>query len=214
MRTYVYVDGFNLYYGSLKGTPHKWLDLLALFKMLLRPENDIRRINYYTARVSGRPDNPDAPTRQDFYLRALEAHTGELLRITEGHFIQKPVTMRLVKPLPFRKNMYVKVLKSEEKGSDVNLSVHLLNDAWENKYDCAVVCSNDGDMSEAMRIVRRDRHRPIILMVPGDPKQRPASAQLRRWASKTIHIPPAAIAACQLPDPIPGTSIHKPPSWA
>ena len=28
--TNVYVDGFNLYYGCLKGTPHKWLDLDAL----------------------------------------------------------------------------------------------------------------------------------------------------------------------------------------
>ena len=26
-RAYVYVDGFNLYYGALKRTPYKWLDL-------------------------------------------------------------------------------------------------------------------------------------------------------------------------------------------
>ena len=30
MRTVVYVDGFNLYYGALKGTSWKWLDLVAL----------------------------------------------------------------------------------------------------------------------------------------------------------------------------------------
>ena len=39
MRTYVYIDGFNLYYGALKGTAHKWLDINALFRNILRPEN-------------------------------------------------------------------------------------------------------------------------------------------------------------------------------
>ena len=62
MRTYVYIDGFNLYYGALKRTPYKWLDVKALFKSILRPENDILKIKYYVARVSARPDNPDAPT--------------------------------------------------------------------------------------------------------------------------------------------------------
>jgi uncharacterized LabA/DUF88 family protein len=76
--------------------------------------------------------------------------------------------------------MYVRVLKSEEKGSDVNLSVHLVNDAWNNRYDCAVVCSYDGDMAEAMRIVRRERHKSVVLVVPGDPAVRPPSVQLRR----------------------------------
>lgn len=212
MRTYVYIDGFNLYYGALKGTPYKWLDVKSLFRSILRPENDIVKIKYYTARVSARPENPDAPTRQDFYLQALQAHIPEL-EITEGHFIQKPVTMRLVHKMRFRSSMYVKVLKSEEKGSDVNLSVHLVNDAWNNSFDCAVVCSNDGDMAEAMRIVKRERHKSVVLVVPGDPSVRPASVQLRRWASKTMHIPTPALAACQLPNPIPGTSIHKPPSW-
>jgi len=126
-----YIDGFNLYYGALRGTPHKWLDVKALFGRILRPENDILKIKYYTARVSAWPDNPDAPTKQDFYLQALAAHIPEL-EITEGHFIQKPVTMRLMNKMRFRRSMYVRVLKSEEKGSDVNLSVHLVNDAWNN----------------------------------------------------------------------------------
>lgn len=212
MRTYVYIDGFNLYYGALKDTPHKWLDVKALFKAILRPENDILRIKYFIARVSGRPDNPDAPTRQDFYLQALQAHIPEI-EITEGHFIQKPVSMRLVKKMPGRRSMYVRVLKSEEKGSDVNLAVRLVNDAWHNRYDCAVVCSNDGDLADAMRIVKRERHKSVVLTIPGNPVVRPASVELKRWASKTMHIPTAAIAASQLPNPIPGTSIHKPPTW-
>lgn len=47
MRTYVYVDGFNLYYGALKNSPYKWLDIKDLFKRILRPSNEIQAIKYY-----------------------------------------------------------------------------------------------------------------------------------------------------------------------
>jgi hypothetical protein len=30
-----YIDGFNLYYGALKGTPYKWLDIVALARRLV-----------------------------------------------------------------------------------------------------------------------------------------------------------------------------------
>jgi hypothetical protein len=59
----VYIDGFNLYYGCLKGTPYKWLDVCRLSELLL-PADDIVAVKYYTARVSARPGNPTAPTNQ------------------------------------------------------------------------------------------------------------------------------------------------------
>ena len=54
----VYVDGFNLYYGALKRTPYKWLDLGKPAEMLL-PGDTIQEVHYFTARVSSRPYNPD-----------------------------------------------------------------------------------------------------------------------------------------------------------
>ena len=38
-RTAVYVDGYNLYYGLLKGTPYKWLDPVRLVAELLRDDH-------------------------------------------------------------------------------------------------------------------------------------------------------------------------------
>ena len=70
MRTRVYVDGFNLYYGALKGTPFKWLDPVRLSALLLPREHAIDRLRYFTARVSGKLD-PRAPARQQNYLKAL-----------------------------------------------------------------------------------------------------------------------------------------------
>ena len=54
----MYVDGINLYYGALQGTPYKWLDLRALSRLLL-PRDRVNRIRYFTARVA----TPHDPTR-------------------------------------------------------------------------------------------------------------------------------------------------------
>lgn len=74
VRTIVYVDGFNLYYGAVKGTPYKWLDLGALFRSLLSAQNHITAIRYYTAIVSPRPNDPSIPIRQMAYLNAIKAY--------------------------------------------------------------------------------------------------------------------------------------------
>jgi hypothetical protein len=70
MRTFVYVDAFNLFYGALKRTPHRWLNLQTLCELLL-PKHDIQSIKYFTALVSARPSDLDQPVRQQTYLRAL-----------------------------------------------------------------------------------------------------------------------------------------------
>ena len=86
MRTFVYVDGFNLYYRALKGTACKWLDLPALFAKILQSHHDILKVKYFTARVSGTPADPSKPQRQDIYLRALRRHRPEV-EVYFGHFL-------------------------------------------------------------------------------------------------------------------------------
>lgn len=91
MRTNIYVDGFNLYYGALRGTPYKWLDIRRMCELLL-PNHTIARIKYFTARISARPDDPGQPLRQQTYLRALRTlpETG----IVYGHFLTNEVHMQ------------------------------------------------------------------------------------------------------------------------
>jgi hypothetical protein len=59
LRTIVYVDGFNFYYGQLRGTPWKWLDLVRLFEMVLGPQNDLVKVKYFTAKVQPTIHDPD-----------------------------------------------------------------------------------------------------------------------------------------------------------
>ena len=58
IRTWVYVDGFNLYYGAVKGTPYKWLNLVELAKRLLPStqrsnELNISRLVYPAQLIQG-----------------------------------------------------------------------------------------------------------------------------------------------------------------
>ncbi len=57
MRMNVYVDAFNLYYGAVKDTPYRWLDLDALCRRLF-PRDEINRIRYFTAIVSRSDSRP------------------------------------------------------------------------------------------------------------------------------------------------------------
>jgi len=219
MKTFVYIDGFNLYYGSVRSTPYKWLDLMALSRRVLENRNAIAKIKYFTARIKATTADPDGPTRQDAYLRALRAHIPEF-QAYEGHFLSHPVTARLESPPPTG-TPYVRVIKTDEKGSDVNLAVHLVNDAWLDEYECAVVMSNDSDLAEAIRMVRHYHPTKLVgVLTPVRPTgyavdgRRPrTSTQLKQAASFVRLIRGNTVAECQLPNPIPGTNIHKPHGW-
>lgn len=152
MKTCVYIDAFNLYYGALKGTRYKWLDVSRLCRLLL-PKNQVVRIHYFTARLSARPNDPGQPLRQQLYLRPLQ--TIPNLTITYGHFLSQEVMMRVADPAPGQPR-YVKVIKTEEKGSDVNIATLLLRDGYNGCYETAVLISNDSDLALPLQIVRNE----------------------------------------------------------
>jgi hypothetical protein len=116
VRTIVYIDGFDLYYRALRGTPHKWLAPRMLATQLLRPTDSIVAINYYTANVSGKAD-PGQPRRQNAYLRAIESIPE--LKIYRGRFLAREVCRPLVGKIPLVHPtcdgpQYVMVADSEE----------------------------------------------------------------------------------------------------
>src|SRR5690348_13407120 len=166
----VYIDGFNLYY-TIKQTPYKWLDLSRLCSLLLSGYT-ISRIRYFTARVQARPGDPALPQRQDAYWRALTAIS--TIDICEGQFKSRPARMPLLTPaagVPPHKwtiatspPLTMWVLRTEEKGSDVNLAAFLLWDSlYSNEYEAAVVVTNDSDLATPIDLVRRKGHDAIVL---------------------------------------------------
>lgn len=106
-------------------------------------------------------------------------------------------------------------MKSEEKGSDVNIACYLLVDAFDGDYDAAVVISNDSDLAEPIRLVRRKFKKPVIVLHPCGPGRKP-SYELQKVASKSMKLDMSLLPACQFPATVTdaaGRTIHKPPSW-
>jgi uncharacterized LabA/DUF88 family protein len=168
MKTNIYIDGFNLYYGCIKDTPYHWLNVAEMCHFLL-PKDQIQRIKYFTALVTARPKDPEQPLRQQVFLRALK--TIPNLEIILGTFLSHEVKM----PRSPIGTGYVKVIKTEEKGSDVNIATHLLLDAFRNDYDLAVVVSNDSDLLMPIRVVTEQFHKPVGLL---NPQEYPSAALL------------------------------------
>jgi uncharacterized LabA/DUF88 family protein len=207
MRTIIYIDGFNFYYRAVKNTPYKWLDLKSLFQKLLSPNNQAIEIKYFTALVSGKY-NSQKPIKQQTYLRALKSITPEI-KIFYGHFLTHEVYAPLADPSENRRA--VKIIRTEEKGSDVNIAVHLLNDAWLNNYDCGVVVSNDSDIAESMKLVKEHHSNKLLgLIIPG--KGHP-SKELMKHADFIKRIRHGILKTSQMPNPIPHTNIYKPGNW-
>ena len=208
MKTIVYVDGFNLYYGAVKGTPYKWLDILKLCQLLL-PKNQIVKIKYFTAPVTARPGDLDQPNRQQLYLRALRTIPG--LEIIYGHFLEHVVKMPVASPasgLP----KYVLVIKTEEKGSDVNIAAHMINDGYKSLYEVAVLVSNDSDLVEPVKIVRAELNLPVGVL---NPFVKTPSYELRKYATFIKPIREGVLSVSQFPPIMKDTSgtFYKPPSW-
>jgi uncharacterized LabA/DUF88 family protein len=205
LRTCVYIDGFNLYYGQLKGTPYKWLDLNALCRAYLDPvNNDIRKIKYFTALVKSRPSDPDQSNRQQIFLRALK--TLPDLEIIYGHFLSHVISMPRADGIGM-----VQVIKTEEKKSDVNIAAHMLNDAFKDLYDLAVLISNDSDLSEPLRIISTELGKKIGILNPHD-KQ---SSELGKYAIFKKQIRKGALASCQFPEKLSDKNgaFRKPAGW-
>jgi uncharacterized LabA/DUF88 family protein len=105
----------------------------------------------------------------------------------------------------------VEVLKSEEKGSDVNLASRLLIDCYRGKCDIAVIVSNDSDLVFPIEHVKRHLGKTVGIV---NPHQRP-SRELLAVANFFKSVRPPVLAACQFPDKLTDAQgdFHKPPAW-
>ncbi|MFZ0829258.1 MAG: NYN domain-containing protein [Verrucomicrobiia bacterium] len=232
MKTNIYIDGFNLYYGCLKNTQYKWLDVGKLCTLLL-PKHQIQEIKYFTAIVAPRGDNPEQQIRQNVYLRALK--TIPNLTIIKGHFLSNKIRLPLANnaaptlvhsfirgfSLHFwgpgiawskkRKTIMARVVKTSEKGSDVNLATHLLHDAYRDKFEAAVLITGDSDLLEPVRIVSKEIKKVVGIMCP----QQHPSAVLLREANFYKEIRAKALSLSQFPVNLTDAhgTFHKPECW-
>jgi len=213
MKTMVYIDGYNLYYGSLRKTAHKWLDIHRLFSShILNSESKLLRVNYYTAPVLGKMcDDPDSPKRQRTYLQALRKLYPNKIAIIEGKMIAMKKKCRNLNPPP----EIVTIQNFEEKKSDVSIAIDMLTDVLCQKCDHIVLCSNDSDFEPALaRIKEISPNTRIGLVSPvRSNDSRHVSKDLLKYANWHKFIKDAHLEIAQLPCKIPYTSIKRPKEW-
>ena len=207
MATNIYVDGFNLYYGCLRRTPYRWLDLDRLCALLL-PAHTIHRIRYFTALIPEKPTDLLKQQRQLTYIRALE--TTPDLSVHYGYFLTSRVSMRLEHPLPDGTTT-ARVIKIEEKGTDVNIASHLLMDAFDRECDTAVLISNDSDLIPAIRFAKERFGLTIGILNP----HRNRSWALANIADFYRRIRRGPLSASQFPNRMQDANgaFTKPPGW-
>jgi len=216
-RTIVYVDGFNLYYGALKRSPYRWLDLVKFFRAVF-PQNDIVAVRYFTALINPQPGDLDQPLRQQLYLRALA--TRPEISVIHGHYLCHPKKMPLVTPDASGRR-FADVLFTEEKGSDVNLASHLLMDGFRDRYECAIVVSGDSDLATPITMIRQELNKKVGVLLPQRLSDGPdfklrKSAKLKSVATFFRQgVREGVLASSQFPSEITDATgtFHKPSNW-
>lgn len=203
-RVIVYIDGFNLYFGmrSKGWRKYYWLDLVALSRSLLKPDQSLMAVHYFTARIRSNQNNASDIQRQTNYLEALTSNP--MIQMHYGHYLEKPKTCR---------KCGASWLDYEEKMTDVNIAVQLLGDAVDDNFDTALLISGDSDLTEPVSWLRsRFPSKRIIIAFP------PArhSNQLTKTAHATFTIGESKLRHSQLPDSVlreDGFVLERPIHW-
>lgn len=139
-RVNVYVDGFNMYFGLIQaGYSHcKWLNLKSLINSLLKPNQEVVTIKYFTSRVS---NNPEKQRRQTIYIEALET---ENILVFYGQYQKDTIECN---------QCGFSWPKFNEKMTDVNIATHMIIDAYQDKYDTAMLISGDSDLVPPIKAI-------------------------------------------------------------
>jgi hypothetical protein len=226
LKTIVYVDGYNLYYGRLKHTPFKWLDLSKLFANHIlpfkSPSAQLDAVNFFTAeiKVNFATRQKQSGTSQEHYHRALRASKNGQVSIINGFYTAEQANA-IAYNKPPDKNSRVAIWKLEEKQTDVQMALAMFSDAINQRYEQIVVCTNDSDLEPALKMIREQCPNIKIGVViprqdPRDSKPRPANARLSKLADWVLpHITDSALADSQFPATVSGKrkKAIKPSYW-
>ena len=209
--TYVYIDGFNLYYRLRAVGSAKWLDLRRFTENILNLDrHEIKKIKYFTAKVKKNGQDPNNTIRQNAYLRAIRELPD--VEIILGKFKMRKLRGVLCGSTGGTIGKVVTIEKYEEKTSDVNLAVHMVADGYENKYDCAVLISNDADLVPPLLYIKNELRKTVVVISP----YKTVNADLRGSSSFAKTIATGRIFKnSQLPETVgtPQGDVHRPKKW-
>ena len=212
-RVIAYIDGFNLYFGMRESGLRRcyWLNMQTLAENLLRPGQELVATKYFTARITGGRAGDSAARkrkldkkrkRQSDFLEALS--TLPDVEMFEGHCLSRDIQCHSCKH-SWR--------KPEEKMTDVQIATEMLDDAYDDRFDVALILSADSDLVPPMRSIRRrfPRKRIVVCFPPGR-----SSVQLKRASHASLKISEGQLSASQFPEDVAkadGFVLKRPEHW-
>lgn len=234
LRTRIYIDGYNLYYGCLKNTSLKWLDIQVLFEKHILPSILVTKdgqpakiellplsIKFFTAKILEKAAKADDSVAcQAKYHNALKKKYNGQIDLIEGYYSLIEAKAKIVdvdKPNTSPKDCQeITVWKLEEKQSDVNLALQAYHDAITGAVDHVVIVTNDTDIAPALKLIREHTKVIVGLVIPTKDHVRIPNAGLKDHAHWVrTHINKDELTASQLPRVIHGgrQPTAKPESW-
>ncbi|EXI65854.1 MAG: 6-hydroxy-3-succinoylpyridine 3-monooxygenase HspA [Candidatus Accumulibacter adjunctus] len=203
-RVISYIDGFNLYFGlrSKGWRKYYWLDLVALSTSLLKPGQELQAVHYFTTRIRNNRHNSQDIQRQNMYLEALGMRPA--LSLHFGHYLEKPKQCR---------KCGATWMDFEEKMTDVNIAVQLLADAFDDRFDTALLVSADSVLTSPVRQVRN--RFPLKRIVVAQPPGR-HSSELTKAATGFVTVGEDKLRQSQLPPLVArsdGFVLQRPTYW-
>lgn len=204
-RVICFVDGFNVYHSLVENSTlhkYKWLDLKAFVTQFINTAREtLDGIYYFSALCTW---DQAKRNRHTAYIRALE-NTG--VNVVLGGFKMKYPRCRLC-----HRNYEI----PEEKETDVNIALFLLDLAYQDAFDTAIVISGDSDFTPAIKMVKQ-RFPEKRLGVFFPPNRSKGKKELKKLTDFNYKISAANFVDKRLPDPYTlsdGTTLTCPAHWS
>ncbi|RIJ27712.1 NYN domain-containing protein [Henriciella algicola] len=186
-RVNVYIDGFNLYHAmnDLNISQIKWLNLWHLSTTFLRPNEELQKVEYFTAEVHW---DSAKVGRHRQYTRALQAKG---VKVTQGNFKKAP---------RFCPRGSTNCDFNEEKKTDVAIGVTMVSEAMAGAFDRAILITADSDQVPTINVIRQyASHLDLTLAAP--PGRLQAARELGALfnGKDRLEIGESRLRACVLP---------------
>lgn len=208
-RSMFFVDGFNMYHALDKDPAfhkYKWLDLDALARCFsIPPYEDIQSVRYFTAYATWR--SPQALSRHKAYVKLLKSKNVEIVL---GRFQKKD--RKCCAPQGCGK----KFISHEEKLTDVNIAVSIVEACVRGQCDILYLVSADNDLVPALETAKRlCSSLAITVLLPPHPKVKTLTDICHKNGYSVVKISDAFLARSQFPDNVTlqGKTYYRPPKW-
>ena len=196
---------------------YKWLDLRALGMNLIQDNEELRQVLYFTAYCTWDKFKRE---RHRLYVQALTKHgvqtvLGKYQEVTKKF---KKHSMRITNTAPYSYDERIipdeiEYITYEEKRTDVNIGISILDYAQRNAFDHAYILTADGDIAPAIELAKRrfpEKKFTSVLPIQS------SGSYMQKVCDDTITLRESDLQKAQLPNKIvidENVTVERPISW-